>query len=293
MKMMDQPILNGMRHARMEVRVAGVCGMDGEAEDAFGELLRVAGEERVGVAGRFMMDGGVSGRLRELGVVEGVEEADFFQFQRIVIPYDGVVARLRKEWEQAGHRVLDLTSAQVRRAQVALGLLGMEGAQRLVIGPHEDGQVGTLCGGNAGTKVIEDTTDTARLVFSPHFGAVCHTRLSPRRVSWLVQQLRLRYRDARVTFLDTVSPSVRQREQALEKMLAWCDGVVVVGERGEVSCEALAEVATRAGKAVVIGGCAGDLEEREMAGWRRVAVTAGGLVLRSSVEEMVEALRGG
>jgi hypothetical protein len=37
MKMMDQPILNGMRHARMEVRVAGVCGMDGEAEDAFGE----------------------------------------------------------------------------------------------------------------------------------------------------------------------------------------------------------------------------------------------------------------
>jgi hypothetical protein len=35
------------------------------------------------------------------------------------------------------------------------------------------------------------------------------------------------------------------------------------------------------------------LEEREMAGWRRVAVTAGGLVLRSSVEEMVEALRGG
>jgi 4-hydroxy-3-methylbut-2-en-1-yl diphosphate reductase len=272
----------------MGVIRAAVCGMDAEAVEALEALAEAAGRWRVGVVGRFMEDPAVSRRLRELGVAEEVDEADLGRFDRIVIPFDGVVPARRKAWEGDGHRVLDLSSAQVRRAQVALGLLRMEGAQTLVIGRHDDPQSQALSG--MGTRVIEDTTDTARLGFSPMFGAVCHTRLSPRRVSWLVQQLRLRYRDARVTFLDTAAPSMRAREQALEKVLGGCDAVVVAGERGEASCEALAEVATRAGKPVWIAGDREDLVKAGFAAVRRVGLTAGGLVPGFAVERMARVL---
>ena len=48
----------------------------------------------------------------------------------------------------------DLTSPQVRRAQVALGLLKIEGARALVIGRHEDAESLAISGGNSGTTVL-------------------------------------------------------------------------------------------------------------------------------------------
>ncbi|RYD34554.1 MAG: hypothetical protein EOP87_08985, partial [Verrucomicrobiaceae bacterium] len=186
--------------------------------------------------------------------------ADFFRFRKVVVPYGGISPLRRKEWEKAGVKLVDLTSPQVKRAQVALGLLRMDGAQPLVIGRHADPESKGLAAGHPGTRILEDTTDTARLAFSPAFGVVCQTTLSPRKVSWLVQQLRHRYNDAKVTFLDTLSPGMAARERALEKLMAQSDRVVIVGQAGEASCEALAETVSRKGRTAEIVASAGGIE---------------------------------
>ena len=46
------------------------------------------------------------------------------------------------------------------------------------------------------------------------------------------------------------------RDEALERLLVDCDRVVIVGEPGEASCEALAETALRKGKTSEIVGSA-------------------------------------
>jgi 4-hydroxy-3-methylbut-2-enyl diphosphate reductase IspH len=274
---------------KTEFRVAGFLGMDAEARAALDRVIAMSSQRKTCIAGRFMPDDRVSTLLASHGIAEDVEEADFFRFRKVVIPYSGVSPKQRRDWEEAGHPLQDLSAAQVRRAQVALGLMRMEGAQGLVIGRHDDPETMALTGG-PGTKVIEDTTDTARLAFAPAFGVVCQTTLSPRKVQWLVQQLRFRYRDARVTFIETLSRAMSAREEALEKVLALCDRAVIVGKPGEASCDALAETALRRGKPALIVNDAVDLEREDLTG--RIALTAGAFATDEAIRSVASALAG-
>lgn len=277
---------------KLSLHIAGVLGMDEEAREAVGRIELLAKSRKTCVAGRFMPDAGVSARLASLGIAEDVDEADFFKYRTIAIPYSGISARQRRDWEEAGYAMEDLTSPRVRRAQVALGLLKMEGSRPLVIGRHEDAESLAISGGHSGTEILEDTSDTARLLFAPAFGVVCQTTLSPRRVSWLVQQLRLRWRDARVTFLDTVSPAMAAREEALERLLVVCDRAVVVGEAGESSCEALVETALRRGKSAVVVATPGELDALDFRGNEKVALTAGAFATDEAIRAVAGALVG-
>lgn len=275
---------------RVALQVVGNPGMDGDARAALARILELAESRRIGVAGMFMPDAGVSSVLARRGIVEGVEEADFGRFHRIVIPYGGVAAVRRREWERSGVPLEDLSSPAVRRAQASLGLLHMEGAQCLVIGRHDDPESQALCGSWPGCRILEDTTDTARLRFAPAFGAICQTTLSPLKVAWLVQQLRFRYRDSRVTFLDTSAAAMAVRTGALEKRLPLCDQVVIVGQAGEATCEALAETAARRGRPALILECPEQVSAKDFPGNPRVALTAGGFALDETIRTVAEAL---
>ena len=290
MKHLDEPRVVRPLIRKRELQVAGFLGMDDDARAALIRVLSLAERGKTGVAGRFMPDSGVSALLEERGIVENVEEQDFPRFRRIVIPYCGISVRRRKEWEETELALEDLSSPQVRRGQIALGLLRMEGAQGLVIGRHDDPESEALAGGSA-TRILEDTTDTSRLAFSPAFGVVCQTTLSPRKVAWLVQQLRFRYQDARVTFLNTSSPAMVAREDAFEKRLLGCDRAVIAGTPGEASCEALMETALRMGKPAVVVAGPDDLKPGDLDG-TRIALSAGAFALDDAVRAVAGALAG-
>lgn len=268
------------------VRLARTLGMDEVTRAALGRLLALAETRKVGVAGCFMPDDGVAGRLAGRGIEEQVGEADFFRFRRVVTPYGGIGLRQWRERKERGYEVEDYAAPQVRRAQVALGLMRMEGAQALVIGRHDDAESQALAGAVADARILQDTTDTARLEYASAFGAVCQTTLSPRRVAWLVQQLRFRYCDSRVTFIDTVAPAMALRVEALEKLLPTCDCVVIVGKIGEASCEALAETALHRGKPAIVVAGPGELDPGDFTGHARVALTAGAFALDETIRRV-------
>lgn len=275
---------------RYRLHVTESLGMDADARGALERLLSMSAGRALGVAGRFMPDAGVSRLLASRGIEEGVEEADFGRFRAIVIPTCGVAARQRAEWVEAGHRLEDFTLPKLRRAQVALGLLKMEGAQGLVIGRHEDPESLAIARSSPGTRIIEDTTDTARLVFSPAFGVVCQPTLSPRKTEWLVQQLRFRYRDAKVTFLNTACDGMTARDEALEKLLPVCDHVLIVGDPGEASCEALLETATRRGRTATIVAGVEEIAAAGLPQGARIALTAGAYACDEAIRGVAAAL---
>jgi 4-hydroxy-3-methylbut-2-enyl diphosphate reductase IspH len=106
----------------------------------------------------------------------------------------------------------------------------------------------------------------------------------------LVQQLRLRWRDARVTFLDTVSPAMMAREEALERLLVVCDRVVIVGDAGESSCEALMETALRRGKPAIVVARAEQINPADFPPHEKVALTAGGFATDEAIRAVAGAL---
>lgn len=264
--------------------MAAVLGMDGETREALERVERLAAEGPVAIPGVFMRDQALRAQLRALGVIEEADEADFHRARAVALPFAGVAARDKRRWQEGGWKVVDTRSPHVRRAQVALGLLRLEGAQTLVIGRHDDPETHALAADFPGTLILEDTTDIARLRYSPAFGAVCQTTLSPRKVAWLSQQLKLRYRDARMSFLDTVSPGMAVRERALESLCEWCDGVAVVGDAGEASVEALLEAARRRGKPAMVISDENDLDFSGLEECRKIAMSAGVFVCRERVE---------
>lgn len=273
-----------------ELRIATSLGMDADARSALERLSVIGKSRKTGVAGRFMADPGVSERLKKEGIAENVDPADFFKFRTIAIPYSGVSARQRREWEAAGQQLEDLTSPQVRRAQASLGRVLAADEQAVVIGRHDDPEALAILGGSPNARIVEDTTDTARLRFSPAFAVVSQPTLSPRKVSWLVQQLRLRWKDARVRILDTVSPAMSTREEALERLLDDCDRVVIVGETGESSCAALAEAALRRGKPAQVVASPEDLDPPDPGRRLRVALTAGAYATDEKIRSVALAL---
>jgi 4-hydroxy-3-methylbut-2-enyl diphosphate reductase len=276
--------------AGVQLRIASALGMDADAREAL-ERLSVLGKTRkTGVAGRFMPDAGVSARLAAEGIAENVEPADYFRFRTIATPYTGISTLERREWEEVGQTLEDLTSPQILRARESLGVVKLDGGQCVVIGRHEDPESLAISGGSPGTRIVEDTTDTARLQFSPTFGVVCQPTLSPRKVSWLVQQLRLRWKDARIRFLDTVSPAMSAREDALERLMSDCDRVVIVGETGESSCSALSEAALRHGKPSLIVASADDLEPQDFRSRLRTVLTAGAFATDEKIRGVAAAL---
>jgi 4-hydroxy-3-methylbut-2-enyl diphosphate reductase IspH len=109
-------------------------------------------------------------------------------------------------------------------------------------------------------------------------------------VSWLAQQLRLRWRDAKVTFLDTVSPSMIAREEALERLLVVCERVVIVGDAGESSCEALVETALRRGRQAMVVATPEGLETGDFLAGEKVAITAGAYATDEAIRAVAATL---
>lgn len=273
------------------LEVARVLGMDDGTRRALEDLVRGAGTRKTAVAGRFVPDDGVSRMLAGHGICEDVPEEDFHRFERVVVPRCGVPLHEKRKWERDGVILEDLTSAEVRRAQVSLALLRVEGAKALVIGRHDDPESRALSGSVPGARILEETTDTARLEFAPAFGAVCQTTLSPRRVRWISEQLHMRWRDARVTFLDTTSPAMKAREEALEQIIPRCELAIIVGRAGEATGEALLETALRRGLPAHLVAGPEDLDRIDLGGATRIAFSAGGFASDGAVRAVAAALK--
>ena len=85
--------------------------MDDATRAALERITLLAKSRKIGVAGRFMPDRGVSALLASLGIAENVEEPDFFQLRTVVTPYSGITARQRRDWQEATiHRGPDVAA---------------------------------------------------------------------------------------------------------------------------------------------------------------------------------------
>lgn len=277
---------------RCDIRIASSLGMDADGRAALQRITALARSGSVGVIGRFMPSADISAHLAALGISENIEEADFFRYHSLVIPYNGLALNKTTICKSAGQRLEDLTSPAIKRAIATLNMLRRGNARLLVIGRHNDSETRVLASQIDGTMIIEETTDTARLRFSPSFGAVCQTSLSPRRVHWISQQLRMRWHDARVNFLDTVSPAMNARERALEALLANCCRAVIVGETGESTTDALAETALRLNKPCHIVSSADQLKDTDLdlRPNERIAFTAGAYTTDDTLRDIARSL---
>ena len=286
----------------MKILLAEHFGMCFGVRDAIAqaETLAVAGS--LTILGELVHNPVVRERLGKQGVVEGSLNDPTAQLPRrgalqaptavkkpplpvqVMITAHGASDLRKKEWQAAGYNLADGTCPLVRHAHAQLAALVSAGYFPVVIGQAGHVEVRGLTEDFPGATVIGETADIAQLPEKTRYGVVSQTTQPIDRVRILVDEIRRAHPRAEVRFADTVCKPTKDRQTALQRLIAEAAVIVVVGGRASNNTRQLVETCRAAGRRTIHIERAEDLVAADFADVSVVGLTAGTSTLPETVE---------
>jgi 4-hydroxy-3-methylbut-2-enyl diphosphate reductase len=160
----------------------------------------------------------------------------------------------------------------------------------VVIGKRGHVEVLGLTGDFPKTHVIESEADIAMLPERERYGVISQTTQPLEKVHVLVEALRRARPHSEVVFRDTVCQPTKNRQNALRKLIAECDTLVVVGGRNSNNTLQLVAAASVAGLTVFHIERAEELDSAWFRSGQVVGLTAGTSTLKETVASVTERL---
>ncbi len=208
-----------------------------------------------------------------------------------MITAHGASDRARGEWRAAGFGVADGTCPLVKHAHDQLRALVSLGYWPVVIGKRGHVEVEGLTGDFPDACVVEKPADIERLPQAERFGVISQTTQPLEKVQALVAAIREARPAAEVRFTDTVCQPTKSRQNALRKLIAECDTLVVVGGHNSNNTLQLVAAATVAGLSVHHIERPEEIDPSWFNHGQKVGVTAGTSTLKETVAAVTERLR--
>lgn len=202
---------------------------------------------------------------------------------RVLITAHGAADERRAAWRDAGYEVADTTCPLVRRAHRQLAGLVAGGYFPVVIGRADHAEVRGLVGDFPGAAVIETPADVAAVPLHARYGVISQTTQPVEHARRMVEALRAARPGAEVRFCDTICQPTKDRQNALQKLLAEAEVIIVVGGRGSNNTRQLALAAEAAGRRAHQVERAEEIDPRWLDGAETVGVTAGTSTLPETV----------
>lgn len=228
-------------------------------------------------------------RLRSFRMNGERERHALPQTQDVLVTAHGISRREWSRLEMAGKRLIDTTCPLVVRAHEAAQQLHVEGRFVLVIGRRGHVEVQGIVEDLTQFEVVQGPQEAKSYPF-PRLGILCQTTMP----TPLVQNTRnaiIRHNpEADVRFIDTVCQPTKEHQDALEKLIAQVQAVVVVGGQHSNNTQ---EMVTRCREHGVIAfhvQSAVGLQPQWFKGLDRVGLTAGTSTLDETVAEVHKAL---
>lgn len=277
----------------MKITLAEHFGMCFGVRDALAEAERLATEAPLTILGELVHNPVVGERLRARGVHEAqLGSPENVGTKQVMITAHGAADAARESWQRAGFVVADGTCPLVRHAHARLKSLVQVGYFPVVIGKRGHVEVKGLIGDFPNAIVIETTGDIPELPPDEgRFGVISQTTQPIEHVRQLVAAIRRARVDAEVKFCDTVCQPTKNRQLALERLLAHCDVIVVVGGRNSNNTLQLVEKSRAAGRRVIHIERPDELRREWLVDARNVGITAGTSTLQETVAAVQARLR--
>lgn len=235
----------------MKIQLAEHYGLCFGVRDAIARAEQLAREGPLTILGELVHNPVVRERLARQGVAEGaLHLRSSAATPQVMITAHGASDRLRSEWREAGFGVADGTCPLVRHAHDQLRLLVSLGYFPVVIGKRGHVEVQGLTGDFPTAFVVESEADIAQLPPASCYGVISQTTQPFDKVQMLVAAIRTARPGAEVRFADTVCQPTKNRQNALRKLIAECDTLVVVGGKNSNNTLQLVAAAAVAGRAV-------------------------------------------
>jgi 4-hydroxy-3-methylbut-2-enyl diphosphate reductase len=241
------------------------------------------------VHNKFVVD-----NLKAKGAVFIEDLNDVPEGATLIYSAHGVPLSVQKEAEARGLKVFDATCPLVTKVHVEVKKMREAGLEVVMIGHKGHPEVeGTMGQADTGMYLVEDETDVAGLQVSDpdKLAYVTQTTLSVDDAARVVGALRARYPSIRGPKKDDICYATQNRQDAVKKLSAECDLVLVVGSPNSSNSNRLREVARNAGIKAYMVDNAGQIDPAWLVGKQRIGITAGASAPEVLVEGVVARLK--
>lgn len=212
----------------MKIIRAAHLGICFGVRDAIALALKTSERAPLTVLGDLVHNETVLTELRANGI-RFEQQPDKVATQTVMITAHGASDRALTETRRRGFEVLEATCPLVHVAHRSLKKLVAEGFYPIVIGKRGHVEVRGLTEDLAECDIVLTAEDIAGLQERPRFGVMAQTTQPIETVRQLVEQIRVRFQQSEVRFVDTVCQPTKQRQSAASELAQQCDVVVVIG----------------------------------------------------------------
>jgi 4-hydroxy-3-methylbut-2-enyl diphosphate reductase len=230
-----------------------------------------------------------------------VEELDEVPDDAVVIfSAHGVAKAVRSEAARRNLRVFDAICPLVTKVHMEVGCYQDEGRECILIGhaghPEVEGTLGQYnrndCTG--GMYLVESVDDVSKLrVKTPDFLAfVTQTTLSMDDTAEVIDALRMRFPNIVGPKKEDICYATQNRQDAVKKLVAECDLILVVGSPNSSNSTRLKEIAEKSGIEAYLIDNADQIQRSWVIGKVRVGVTAGASAPEVLVTQVIDRLKG-
>ncbi|MCU7960004.1 MAG: 4-hydroxy-3-methylbut-2-enyl diphosphate reductase [gamma proteobacterium symbiont of Bathyaustriella thionipta] len=236
--------------------------------------------------------------LRERGAVFVDELAEVPQGETVIFSAHGVAQSVRQEAEQRQLKVFDATCPLVTKVHLEVARHARDHQEVILIGhrghPEVEGTMGQYTShyADGGIYLVETIEDIAALqVSNPQCLAyVTQTTLSLDDTRRVIEALQLRYPQIQGPRKSDICYATQNRQDAVKRLAAETDLVLVVGSPNSSNSNRLRELARQCGtQAYLIDGP--DDIKTEWLTKSRIGVTAGASAPETLVEQVLARLR--
>jgi 4-hydroxy-3-methylbut-2-enyl diphosphate reductase len=257
-----------------------------KALEQFGAPIYVRHEV---VHNRYVVDS-----LRGKGAVFVEELDEVPDGATVIFSAHGVSKAVREEADRRGLRVFDATCPLVTKVHLQVARQRALGREVVMIGHKGHPEVeGTMGQSPDGMYLVETADDVAKLsVATPdHMAFVTQTTLSVDDAAGIIAALGARYPAIVGPKKDDICYATQNRQDAVTRLTAECDVVIVVGSRNSSNSNRLKEVATQGGARAYLVDWAGELDPAWFVGARQIGITAGASAPEVLVDDVVRAVQ--
>jgi len=275
----------------MKILLAEHFGTCFGVRDAIAQAEQLAAAGPLTILGELVYNPVVRERLRAQGVREASLDSPDADSRRVMITAHGASDRNRQKWRSAGYDVVDGTCPLVRHAHEHLKHLVTTGYFPVVIGKLGHVEVRGLTEDFPEAYVLEFEKDISKLPRRDRYGVISQTTQPIERVRALVEAIRKRNPDAEVRFVDTVCKPTKDRQAALQKLIAQADTIVVVGGRESNNTRQLVATCRASGRRAIHIERPDELNAKDFANVETVGLTAGTSTMLETVEAVFKRLQ--
>ena len=259
------------------------------AIEVFGAPIYVRHEV---VHNRYVVEG-----LRERGAVFVEELEEVPENATVIFSAHGVSKAIQAEAKERNLQVFDATCPLVTKVHIEVHHHAHQGREIIFIGhaghPEVEGTMGQYDNLNGGIYLVESPQDVANLAVKDpeNLAYVTQTTLSLDDTQAVVDALRARFPNICGPKKDDICYATQNRQDAVKKLAAHCDVILVVGSPNSSNSNRLREIAEKMGRRAYLIDDAAELNEAWTHGATRIGVTAGASAPEILVTKVIAKLK--